>query len=293
MRFKRLAAGITVLTILSGATACGTSEGQRSEVPAPTGTTAQTTTGEKIKSGEKELTAATTGEQTEAPETTTSDTSSPTGEAISNAPDCIYVGDTEAEVRDAVNKALTAYSKGDIEGIVRYSDMEIPYYLYAGETGTEEQMIELLNESEEGTIVNAIEEGVEWEVLNVAPVNESTYSDMYSFLTDGKLEEIMAAFGYMTTQTGFAEDEEDGSIVPSYLTFKASKELFNITDIYAVRISANYDESTNDIAVSNASESSGCFYVFRMNGQWKLDVVYSSAFAMYQAFSTINENRDR
>lgn len=176
---------------------------------------------------------------------------------------------TQLEVLSAVDKGLTAFQTADIEGIYDYTDLIISYYIAYGKTALKEEVLAALEE--EGTDIVPMEEGmIEWKVSNIAPISDDRYAAMANFL-------------YNEIDTWFEQSDGNGN---QYYSFSKVKEAFNIADIYCVEVEATYPLEPEDGVMYDmmpVEYSNSCFYVFKMDGEWKLDLPYS----MYYTFSVL------
>lgn len=264
---RRLTAGAMALAIIAGVTGCGASEDKISSPTSEpvTETTSEETTAETIRSESEELTVTSSEETTEAKETTTSSKTEEVPEEVSP-----YFTKTELEIKEAVNNALKAFQTADVNGVFDYTDMEIFYYMAYEKVPSKEEINDAFLEN--GTLIAPLDnESITWEILNIAPVNESTYVDMNAFLNSG--------FSELVEKVNNSDEYNLIDNFGSISDFESIKKTFGITDVYAVQINAEYPEGENSSpALSPAIESSTCFYVFKMNGNWKLDIPYSTYF---------------
>lgn len=266
---KQVAVGVVSLAVITGLVGCGSSRESNSPEITAEATTAVTTTNvaEKIRSSDEELKPAPEAEATSDSETSSSEavqTSFPEGNATP------YFTDEQIEIKKAVDKALTAFRTADVEGIFDCTDMDIFYYAAYGKVPSREELLQTFGES--GTEFSPIEDSeISWELLNIAPVNESTYTDMYAFLNGGFADLVKK----VNNSNEYNLMDNFGSIAD----FEKIRDIFGITDVYAVQINAEYPEKKdNSVVISSAVESNTCFYVFKIKGNWKLDIPYSTYF---------------
>ena len=264
---RRLTAGAIALAIIAGVTGCGASEDKISSPTSEpvTETTSEETAAETIRSESEELTVTSSEEATETKEITTPSETEEVPEEVSP-----YFTKTELEIKGAVNNALKAFQTADVNGVFDYTDMEIFYYMAYEKVPSKEEINDAFLEN--GTLIAPLDnESITWEILNIAPVNESTYVDMNAFLNGGFSELVEK----VNNNDEYNLIDNFGSISD----FESIKKTFGITDVYAVQINAEYPEGEDSgVALSPAIESSTCFYVFKMNGNWKLDIPYSTYF---------------
>ena len=264
---RRLTAGAIALAIIAGVTGCGASEDKISSSTSEpvTETTSEETAAETIRSESEELTVTSSEEATETKEITTPSETEEVPEEVSP-----YFTKTELEIKGAVNNALKAFQTADVNGVFDYTDMEIFYYMAYEKVPSKEEINDAFLEN--GTLIAPLDnESITWEILNIAPVNESTYVDMNAFLNGGFSELVEK----VNNNDEYNLIDNFGSISD----FESIKKTFGITDVYAVQINAEYPEGEDSgVALSPAIESSTCFYVFKMNGNWKLDIPYSTYF---------------
>lgn len=266
---RQVAAGVVSLAVITGFVGCGSPrESDSSEIAVETTTAVTTTTvAEKIRSSDEELKPAPEAEVTSDGETSSSEavqTSFPEEDATP------YFTDEQIEIKKAVDKALTAFQTADVEGIFDCTDMDIFYYAAYGKVPSREELLQTFGES--GTEFSPIEDSeISWELLNIAPVNESTYTDMYAFL-NGDFADLVKK---VNNSNEYNLMDNFGSIAD----FEKIRDIFGITDVYAVQINAEYPEKKdNSVVISSAVESNTCFYVFKIKGDWKLDIPYSTYF---------------
>ena len=264
---RRLTAGAMALAIIAGITGCGASEDKISSPTSEpvTETTSEETAAETIRSESEELTVTSSEETTETKEITTPSETEEVPEGVSP-----YFTKTELEIKEAVNNALKAFQTADVNGVFDYTDMEIFYYMAYEKVPSEEEINDAFLEN--GTLIAPLDnESITWEILNIAPVNESTYVDMNAFLNGG--------FSELVEKVNNSDEYNLIDNFGSISDFESIKKTFGITDVYAVQINAEYPEGEDSgVALSPAIESSTCFYVFKMNGNWKLDIPYSTYF---------------
>lgn len=267
---RQVAAGVVSLAVITGLVGCGSSrESYSPEITAETTTAVTTTTvAEKIRSSDEELKPA-----PEAEATSDSETSSSEAVQTSSFPEedaTPYFTDEQIEIKKAVDKALTVFQTADVEGIFDCTDMDIFYYAAYGKVPSREELLQTFGES--GTEFSPIEDSeISWELLNIAPVNESTYTDMYAFLNGGFADLVKK----VNNSNEYNLMDNFGSIAD----FEKIRGIFGITDVYAVQINAEYPEKKdNSVVISSAVESNTCFYVFKIKDNWKLDIPYSTYF---------------
>lgn len=267
---RQVAAGVVSLAAITGLVGCSSSrESNSSEITAETTTAVTTTTAaEKIRSSDEELKPAPEAEATSDSETSSSEAVQTSSFSEEDATP--YFTDEQIEIKKAVDKALTAFQTADIEGIFDCTDMDIFYYAVYEKVPSREELLQTLGES--GTEFSPIEDSeISWELLNIAPVNESTYTDMYAFLNGGFADLVKK----VNNSNEYNLMDNFGSIAD----FEKIRGIFGITDVYAVQINAEYPEKKdNSVVISSAVESNTCFYVFKIKGNWKLDVPYSTYF---------------
>lgn len=267
--YRQVAAGVVSLAVITGLVGCGSPrESDSSEIAVETTTAVTTTTvAEKIHSSDEELKPAPEAEVTSDSETSSSEAVQTSFPEEDTTP---YFTDEQIEIKKAVDKALTAFQTADVEGIFDCTDMDIFYYAVYEKVPSREELLQTFGES--GTEFSPIEDSeISWELLNIAPVNESTYTDMYAFL-NGDFADLVKK---VNNSNEYNLMDNFGSIAD----FEKIRDIFGITDVYAVQINAEYPEKKdNSVVISSAVESNTCFYVFKIKGDWKLDIPYSTYF---------------
>lgn len=281
---KTLTGILSVVLISTSLVGCGASEAESILEESVTASTEQTI------STEEETTSAETLTVGEAVTETAAKTLTVEDENETESSDAVDVdGDKAEQVEQAVDAALRAFASGDVSAIIDTTDMDVMYYLNFQKKPESKE--EIIQAAEEGEVdwLSAEEEFVTWEIQNIAPVGNGTYPELESFLN----EDIFNLF--LMFSGGDLENYESGN----YTSFQAVKEEFDITEIWACQVAAKYDISSESNsqsaeAIQGVEESAATLFVFKMGDEWKLDLPYSSYYAMWYAFSTVstfNEER--
>lgn len=140
-----------------------------------------------------------------------------------------------------------------------------------------------------GTL-SASDTSAQWELKNIAPVNEDSYTEMNDFLYNGFAEMLT---GFQESGIESIVGKED--VLATVSDFNSMKEKFNIADVYAVQIVEHSETETDaeaDSDTTNAadygSETSVC-YMFKIDGKWKLDLAYTTYYMMNGLASSFSE----
>lgn len=180
-----------------------------------------------------------------------------------------YYEGKELEVKGAVDNAMSAYLHGDIDGILKYSTMEIMYYMAYRQRADKDTMKKAIEESGEDYFQALQENDVKWNVIEVAPLSDERFSDMSNFLYN----------------------EYDKIYSNDLPTYEEIKNALNISDVYVAVVEADYSGASEKIkeGMKNGLSSTSNFYVFCVDGEWQLDTTYSTSYSMQKV---LKEKRD-
>lgn len=174
----------------------------------------------------------------------------------------------EAEnAKAAIDSGLRAYQQADMDGIVKYTDMELYYYAQFGKPSeSEADLVQKLKDYKYVVTPVGVDE-VTWDV-EIYSYDDEGVSDMRNWL------EVELPAQIAEEKANTSEEAVEAILIP---TFEEVKELYNISDVCIAHITSYYKD---DEAENGIGESSVCFYAFKMNGKWKLDFMYSQSYAV-------------
>ena len=177
----------------------------------------------------------------------------------------------EAEnAKAAIDSGLRAYQQADMDGIVKYTDMELYYYAQFGKPSeSEADLVQKLKDYKYVVTPVGVDE-VTWDV-EIYSYDDEGVSDMRNWL---EVELPAQIAEEKEEKANTSEEAVEAILIP---TFEEVKELYNISDVCIAHITSYYKD---DEAKNGIGESSVCFYAFKMNGEWKLDFMYSQSYAV-------------
>lgn len=205
------------------------------------------------------------------------------------------------EIRDMLEEMFLlngSVSPDDYDAIYDYVDLDVLYYMAKGEKGDKETIINYLKEQGEKadvaslTMTGSAAANCKNTVTKVTPLSSEENEEYRKFLDIQSGEELSA---YMAEKTGIdvsdenfdmnvmdvdVDKEDADKLISKYVPFSEMKEQFNITDVYCATVVVT-PASESDFSVSE-NETNGIdldmsmtFYVFKIDGKWKLDLPYS------------------
>ena len=177
----------------------------------------------------------------------------------------------EAEnAKAAIDSGLRAYQQADMDGIVKYTDMELYYYAQFGKPSeSEADLVQKLKDYKYVVTPVGVDD-VTWDV-EIYSYDDEGVSDMRNWL---EVELPAQIAEEKEEKANTSEEAVEAILIP---TFEEVKELYNISDVCIAHITSYYKD---DEAKNGIGESSVCFYAFKMNGEWKLDFMYSQSYAV-------------
>lgn len=182
---------------------------------------------------------------------------------------------TADEVKEAVDKALTAYRDGDTDGIVKYSTMEFYYFTQFGHPSeSDKELKEKLKDNRYMVAPMGAEE-ITWET-EVYSFDDEFVSDMKYYLETELPQNIRKA----REESSSSEEEPVAYTLP---TLEELSEAYNISNICVVNITSHYPDTEESSSEDSSSvESSSIYaYVFKIDGEWRLDFMYTQSYSIY------------
>ena len=175
-----------------------------------------------------------------------------------------------AEVTELIEQYKKAVTDKDFATLAKITDADMLQYISGGKEATADELEALLSgENGDGENVAYIDIEVSEYEFGEAECHNSTASIFNDFLSD-------EAISALAEEAGTAVDAAEKYTIDGVYTFKLDNK----------SATGSNEESGEEPAFS--SDISMDMFVFRINGEWKIDCGYGMVVSMYNAFSNMD-----
>lgn len=261
MKTKKILAAALALSMLFAASCGKNEESEKDKTSSKADSTSVSDTTEATSEN---------GDSSSDSENSDTESSSSGSDVDPDAPEEPASEEELAEVNELIEQYKKAVTDKDFATLAKITDADMLQYISEGKEATADELEALLSgENGDGENVAYIGMEVSEYEFGEAECHNSTASIFNDFLSD-------EAISALAEEAGTAVDAAEKYTIDGVYTFKLNSK----------SSTGDGDESGEDASFS--SDVSMEMFVFRINGEWKIDCGYGMVVSMYNTFSNMD-----